>query len=164
MIRITTILWVLLLTVAAGTVMHVSYQVRHVQGHLADLGREVQHEQDAIRILGAEWDTLNEPRRVDGLAKRFLALQSTPIQRVVALEDIPFKPTAEELAAAPAAAGRKGQGKARSPALSPTAKAPAIEVRATEPVRPPATLHEAPSVTTVPDGIGLILARAERRE
>ena len=37
MIRITTLLWVALLIVAGGTVMRVSYQVRHVQEHLVQL-------------------------------------------------------------------------------------------------------------------------------
>ena len=107
MIRITTLLWVALLIVAGGTVMRVSYQVRHVQEHLAQLSRDTQRERDSIRILDAEWNTLNDPQRIDTLAKRYLALSPTPIQRVVALEDIPLKPSPEQAAQIAALAAKK---------------------------------------------------------
>ena len=55
MIRITTLLWVVLLVIAGGTVMHVSYQVRHVEQRLSELNRDTRLEQDKLRILGAEW-------------------------------------------------------------------------------------------------------------
>ena len=61
MIRVTTLLWIALLVIAGGTVMHVSYQVRHVEKHLSELARDTPgQEQDAIRILSAEWDTSNQ--------------------------------------------------------------------------------------------------------
>ena len=72
MIRITTLLWIALLVVAGGTVMHVSYQVRHVEKHLSEIARDTRQQQDAIRILGAEWDTLNDPQHIDALSKRYL--------------------------------------------------------------------------------------------
>jgi len=91
MIRITTFLWVVLLVVAGGTVMHVSYKVRDVQDRLASIRAETKHEQEAIRVLSAEWQTLNDPRRIEALAKRFLILEPTPIQRVVSLDTLPRK-------------------------------------------------------------------------
>ena len=78
MIRITTLLWVALLVIAGGTVMHVSYQVRHVEQRLSELNRDTRLEQDKLRILSAEWDTLNDPQRIDELAKRHLTLEATP--------------------------------------------------------------------------------------
>jgi hypothetical protein len=57
MIRITTLLWIALLVVAGGTVMHVSYQVRRIEQHQAQTQHDIRQEEDAIRILGAEWDT-----------------------------------------------------------------------------------------------------------
>ena len=107
MIRITTLLWVALLVVAGGTVMHVSYQVRHVQMHLAELARETHDQKDAIRILDAEWDSLNDPHRIDDLSKRYLTLQPTPIQRVVTLEAVPLKPSQGQLEQMNAAQFRK---------------------------------------------------------
>jgi cell division protein FtsL len=159
MIRITTLLWVALLVVAGGTVMHVSYQVRHVQKHLAELARNTQQEQDAIRILGAEWDTLNDPQRIDALAKRHLALESTPIARVVALEAIPLKLSDEQVAKLTAVSAKSAKGQA-------SAKKPEALVRAAPPAPLPVSTAAARAVPASPqrDDVGLILARMERHE
>jgi hypothetical protein len=170
MIRITTLLWIALLVVAGGTVMRVSYQVRHMEKHLSELARDTRQEQDAIRILGAEWDTLNDPRRIDGLSKRYLTLESTPIARVVSLESLPLRPSDDQLArlvAAQTAKNPKGQ--------VPASKKPAVLVSApgSQPAagRPravaqptPTTVAHAPLAQPAPDGVGLILAKMERHE
>jgi len=165
MIRITTLFWVALLVVAGGTVMHVSYQVRHLEKHLSEIAKETRQEQGNIRILTAEWETLNDPRRIDDLAKRYLTLGSTPIQRVVALEAVPLMPTDEQLAKfALAASGKSAKG--RAPTKTPVA--PAMPIRPDSPVQiasrkpapVPAALSHAPAV----DPVGLILARVERSE
>jgi hypothetical protein len=168
MIRVTTLLWVALLVVAGGTVMHVSYKVRLVDRHLADLEVKTRQEQDAIRILGAEWDSLNDPRRIDQLSKRYLSLVSTPIQRVVALEDIPLKPSPEQIAKLDAAANRTPRDHQAPAKRAPDAKpaAPAVQVAARQATPPSyaAPSHAPTAVTPAIDGVGLILARAERRE
>lgn len=151
MIRITTLLWIALLVVAGGTVMHVSYQVRHVERHLSELARETQREQDAIRVLSAEWDTLNDPKRIDALSKRHLTLEPTPIARVVALNEIPLKLSDEQAAKLMVASAK--QPKAAAGAPQAAAKKPEIQVAQRKPATAPPTL----------DGVGLILARAEHR-
>jgi cell division protein FtsL len=162
MIRITTLLWIALLAVAGGTVMNVSYQVRLVQRHIAEVQREAKQEQDAIHILDAEWDTLNDPKRIDGLAQRYLPqLQSTPIARVVALEDVPLKPFGDQLAklVAPPIKLAKDQ--------PTTKKAPAPAPRPTSPSRPVEVAARGGGGEHAPaaiDGVGLILARIERHE
>jgi cell division protein FtsL len=174
MIRLTTLLWVALLVVAGGTVMHVSYQVRHVEKHLSELARDTRQEEDAIRILGAEWDSLNDPHRIDELAKRHLALESTPIARVVALEAIPLKLSDEQVAKLSTASAVKTP-KGQTPAPVVVAKKPEILVNATNRDLPARAAQPAPSqVSTVVarttpapqqrDDVGLILARMERRE
>jgi cell division protein FtsL len=153
MIRITTLLWVALLFVAGGTVMHVSYQVRRVERHLSELNRDTRQEQDKLRILGAEWDTLNDPQRIDGLAKRYLALEPTPIQRVVALDAIPLKLSDDQIAKLAAATPAKG-AKTQATGTQGAAKKPEI-------------LIKAPAAQPAPkpvDGVGLILARMEKHD
>ena len=161
MIRITTLLWVALLVVAGGTVMHVSYQVRHVQKHLSELARNTAQEQDAVRILGAEWDTLNDPQRIDALAKRHLALESTPIARVVALEAIPLKLSDEQIARLTVASAKTAKGQAQA-----APKKPETLVRAAQTAPLPvsiAAVHAA-QAPAQRDDVGLILARMERHE
>ena len=160
MIRVTTLLWIALLVVAGGTVMHVSYQVRHVEKHLSELARDTRQEQEAIRVLSAEWDTLNDPKRIDGLAKRYLALESTPIARVVTFEAVPLKPSDEQLAKLSVAAAKTAKGQA-APSKTESVKAPlavALPVSAVAARTVPAAPPEASS-----DAVGLLLARAERR-
>jgi cell division protein FtsL len=164
MIRITTLLWIALLVVAGGTVMRVSYQVRHLEKHLAQIARETRQEQEVIRILGAEWDTLNDPHRIDALAKRYLSLESTPIQRVVSLEAIPFKPSDGQLARLAAAAVKGPTGDLNTKKSVGTVKATAAS-----PVPAPVRPAGAPDVTTAAsvrqtpmDGVGLILAHLDQ--
>lgn len=168
MIRLTSLLWIALLVVAGGTVMRVSYQVRHVEKHLTELGRSVQQERQTIRVLDAEWDTLNDPQRIDGLAKRYLTLQSTPIQRVVTLEDIPLKPSEDQIARLLLDHGKKSSKGTQAP------KGPVLQVRAAKPAPPMLNVRLAPPAVpppTAPSGVGpalagpgLVLVRAERRE
>jgi hypothetical protein len=158
MIKITTLLWVALLIVAGGTVMHVSYKVRHVQRHLNEIARDAQQQKGALVILSAEWDSLNDPKRLDDLSKRFLELSPTPIQRVVALESLPIRPTPEQAALIAEAAKKNGKdraGAAQKPIETSTAKA----------LPRPALPAQTASATVAPrDDVGLILARLERRE
>ena len=167
MIRITTLLWVVLLVIAGGTVMHVSYQVRHVEKHLSDLNRDTRSEQDKLRILSAEWDTLNDPQRIDTLAKRYLTLEATPIARVIALDAIPLKMSDEQLAklaaATPAKGGKTQAAQIASKKPDVLAKAPATQTVA----RPAAAAIPVAARTVQPqrvDDVGLILARMEKHE
>jgi hypothetical protein len=176
MIRITTLLWVVLLVIAGGTVMHVSYQVRHVEKHLSELNRDTRSEQDKLRILSAEWDTLNDPQRIDTLSKRYLTLEATPIARVIALDAIPLKPSDDQLAKLAAATPSKGgktlasQSASKKPEV--LAKAPATQA-VTRPAQAAVSVvasSNAPSRNAhvsqpqALDGVGLILARMEKHE
>jgi cell division protein FtsL len=168
MIRITTLLWVALLVVAGGTVMHVSYQVRRVQQHLAELARSTHEQQDAIRILDAEWDTLNDPHRIDDLSKRYLALQPTPIQRVIALDAVPLKMSEAQLAQFTAARSKAGAKKTdpAAKAQRPASASPNVIAAAPRAAPLPVTAAAAHSVPPHAgiDEVGLILARAEKHE
>jgi hypothetical protein len=136
--------------------MHVSYQVRRVQQHLAELARATHEQQDAIRILDAEWDSLNDPHRIDDLSKRYLALQPTPIQRVVTLEAVPLKLSQEQLERLNAAQPKTAAVKKADPVAKTPKSAPAS----------PNVIAAAPRATppSSVDAVGLILARAERHE
>ena len=165
MIKITALFWIALLAVAGGTVMRVSYQVRHVQEHLSQIGRDIHREQDALRILTAEWNTLNDPQRIDALAKRYLPLKPTPIQRVVALDDIPLKPSADQLARIALA---KATGKTATQTTAPVQKATGAIREAKAAAGPPRPVtHAALPAPTAPlttPSVGFLRIRAERPE
>ena len=160
MIRVTTLLWVALLVIAGGTVMHVSYQVRQVERHLSQLNRDTRQEQDKLRILSAEWDTLNDPHRIDELSKRYLTLEPTPIARVVSLDQIPMKLSDDQIAKLSTPQGKTAKVATGATA---TAKKPEILIKApaSHPVAQPVPV-KAPQPAQ--DGVGLILARMEKHE
>jgi len=156
MIRITTLLWVALLVIAGGTVMHVSYQVRQVERHLSQLNRDTRQEQDKLRILSAEWDTLNDPHRIDELSKRYLTLEPTPIARVVALDQIPMKLSDDQIAKLAVPQGKTAK------ATATAARKPEILIKAPA---PKAVAQPLPVKAVQPqDSVGLLLARMEKHE
>ncbi|HEX4505117.1 MAG TPA: hypothetical protein VH722_05255 [Alphaproteobacteria bacterium] len=161
MIRITTLLWVALLVIAGGTVMHVSYQVRQVERHLSQLNRDTRQEQDKLRILSAEWDTLNDPHRIDELSKRYLTLEPTPIARVVSLEQIPMKLSDDQIAKLATPQGKSA--KAGIATAAAAAKKPEILIKAPA-SRPAAQPVPVKAQKPVQDDVGLILARMEKHE
>jgi cell division protein FtsL len=91
MIRLSTFVGLALASVAAGLVMHVSYRVQRTEQYLAKLEREIVREQDQIRVLDAEWSYLNDPARIEALARRHLVLAPMSVKKIVSLDAIPLR-------------------------------------------------------------------------
>jgi cell division protein FtsL len=91
MIRLSTFVGLALASVAAGLVMHVSYRVQRTEQYLAKLEREIVREQDQIRVLDAEWSYLNDPARIEALARRHLLLGPMSVKKIVSLDAIPLR-------------------------------------------------------------------------
>ena len=80
--RQTTMLFVLLAGALSLALFSVKYQVQDLEGELANLNRSIKAEQQAIRVLKAEWSHFNEPGRLRALAGRHLdmiPLESTQV-------------------------------------------------------------------------------------
>jgi hypothetical protein len=90
-IRLSTFVGLALASVAAGLVMHVSYRVQRTEQYLVKLEREVVREQDQIRVLDAEWSYLNDPARIEALARRHLLLGPMSVKKIVSLDAIPLR-------------------------------------------------------------------------
>ena len=52
----------------------VKYEVMQQEEQLARLNQQIADGREAIRVLNAEWSFLNQPARLDELAKRYLTL------------------------------------------------------------------------------------------
>ena len=74
MIRGTTVIWMLLSVVAGVWMFVVKHQVQSLEGELRRVERAVVAEQEAIHVLAAEWSYLNQPARLDELARRLIGL------------------------------------------------------------------------------------------
>lgn len=111
MIGKTTIIWLVLAAVASVVLFHTSYRVQELDLRLAALNREIIREQEAIQVLKAEWSFLNDPIRIERLARDYTPLgPSGPAQIIASVEQIPFRaPEAEgpALVSATPVPGRK---------------------------------------------------------
>lgn len=63
-----------LVGLAGAVLLHTSQNVQHAQERLEALEQSVQREEEKIRMLKAEWETLNRPERLERLANEFLDL------------------------------------------------------------------------------------------
>lgn len=60
------------------------YQAQDMEVELAGIEQAIRDDQQAIHVLRAEWSLLNEPRRLQLLATRYLALVPVPPEAVIA--------------------------------------------------------------------------------
>lgn len=91
-----------MLAVAAGTALfRVSQQVQEAEDRAGELSRAVVSEQEAIRVLNAEWDYLNRPDRIEQLAQEHLHMRLPQVKQMEgSAADLPetFTPPQEEKA------------------------------------------------------------------
>ena len=81
---------------------------------VAKMRGDVQRERDAIAALRAEWATLENPARIQGLARRHLHLRPAEATQYDALDQLPERPPQ----VVPAAAGRRDR-RTRSKTCNP---------------------------------------------
>jgi cell division protein FtsL len=103
MMRSATLIWVLLSVVVAGALFRVSYRVQHLEKHIASVNKQIGQQEEAIRVLQAEWSYLNEPNRLEALTRKHLTLLPTTSTQIVTIEQVPTKPVVPALKTPPAA-------------------------------------------------------------
>ncbi len=64
----------LVMSVSAGTLMHISQSVNRAEKQLTRLELSITGEKESKKILQAEWSLLNSPERIEVLAKKYLNL------------------------------------------------------------------------------------------
>ena len=89
--RQTTMLFVLLAGALSLALFSVKYQVQDLEGELVDLNRSIKAEQQAVRVLKAEWSHLNNPDRLRGLAERHLGLDQVRPEKMQTLQNVSNK-------------------------------------------------------------------------
>lgn len=114
----------------------VKHEVKEQESRLRELNSEIQHNQEAIHVLKAEWSYLNDPGRLRHLSEKFLSMKVMGASQVVdirSLQKQPMVAAAQPLKAPPAVVKTAEQppkadsakpetGKpATSPALAPAA-------------------------------------------
>lgn len=92
MTRRLTILAVLIVAAVSIGLYEIEARVREVSRDLASLNAELVREQQAIRVLRAEWSYLSQPSRLQALAKHYLPLQPLAAHQYGRLTELPMRP------------------------------------------------------------------------
>jgi hypothetical protein len=85
---------VVLLIVAAAYVYEIKFDSTLRAERVAKMRTDVRRERDAISALRAEWATLENPARIQGLVRRHLPLGPADATQFDSLDDLPERPPA----------------------------------------------------------------------
>ena len=87
--RLLTLGGVVLIAVLAFGLYKLKYEVQQLEDRYADVNRAIIAEQEAIRVLRAEWSYLNSPTRLSALVERHLQLAPPDAGRMLMRGQIP---------------------------------------------------------------------------
>jgi cell division protein FtsL len=91
-LRLLNFLVIGVLVFAAAYVYRIKFDATVQAEKLAKLRGELRHERDEIAALRAEWGQLDNPERVETLAKRYLALKPIAPTQFDTLDHLPDRP------------------------------------------------------------------------
>jgi hypothetical protein len=91
MMRLLNLCALVLLVAAAAYVYEIKFESTLRAERVAKMRGDVQRERDAIAALRAEWTTLENPARIQGLARRHLRLQPADATQYSKLDRLPEK-------------------------------------------------------------------------
>jgi len=86
MTRLTIALTVFLAIALSIGVFRITYQVDELEQELSELNKQILEEQETIHILKAEWSYLNDPNRLEDLARRHLGLEAMQGNQLVNMD------------------------------------------------------------------------------
>lgn len=91
-LRLLNFLVIGVLVFAAAYVYRIKFDATLQAEKLAKLRSEVRHERDEIAALRAQWGQLDNPDRIETLAKRYLQLKVIAPTRFDTLDHLPDRP------------------------------------------------------------------------
>ena len=90
--RVLNLAVIVLLVLAASYVYEIKFESTLRAERIAKMRGDVQRERDAIAALRAEWSTLENPARIQALARRHLHLRPAETTQYDTLEHLPERP------------------------------------------------------------------------
>ena len=91
-LRLLNLIVIGALVLAAAYVYRIKFDATVQAERLARIRSEVRHERDSIAALRAEWSQLDNPARIEALAKRYLHLKPITPQQFDQLDHLPDRP------------------------------------------------------------------------
>jgi hypothetical protein len=92
MLRVLHIGVLAALVLAAADVYKIKFDSTLQAERVAKLRGEIRRERDAVAALRAEWTALDNPERIQALARRHLPLKPTDISQFDKLDQLPDRP------------------------------------------------------------------------
>jgi cell division protein FtsL len=90
--RLINLIVVIALVLAAAYVYKVKFDSTVQAERVAKLRTEIRRERDSVAALRAEWSKLDNPSRLEGLAKRHLALKPIDPTQLENFDQLPQRP------------------------------------------------------------------------
>jgi len=94
-LRVLNFVVIGVLVLAAAYVYRIKFDATVQAEHVAKLRDEVRHERDDIAALRAEWGRLDDPARIEMLAKRYLQLRPIAPTQFDTLDRLPGRPAVD---------------------------------------------------------------------
>lgn len=91
MIRMLSAVSVALLVLVSFELYNGVHRVKAQEQALVSMTAQIAREAEQIRVLKAEWSYLNQPDRLQALARRHLALAPTGAAQIVVLTSLPVR-------------------------------------------------------------------------
>lgn len=80
----------ILLAFSGAALMHISHSVQRLEKQIASNQKMIDQEDEAIRVLKAEWAYLNAPERLEQMATRGLHMDVPETKKVITnIENMP---------------------------------------------------------------------------
>ena len=92
MIRWVNVMCFVAIIVLIAALYHVRYSADSEIRALRQAERSILAEQDQLQTLQAEWSSLNDPRRLQALADRYLNLKPLQVEKVIDLRPREIRP------------------------------------------------------------------------
>lgn len=92
MMRVLNICVIGALVLAAADVYTIKFESTRQAQRVAKLRLEIRRERDAVAALRAEWAKLDNPARIQDLARRHLQLKPVEAQQMDPLDNLPERP------------------------------------------------------------------------
>jgi hypothetical protein len=100
-IRTLSAISVALLVLVSFELYNGVHRVKAQEQALVSMSAQIAREAEQIRVLKAEWSYLNQPDRLQALARRHLALAPTGASQIVVLTSLPIRSDAMSPAPSP---------------------------------------------------------------
>ncbi len=139
--RKSTLLWLFFATLCGITLFHTSQKVHDERVKLAALDVSISKEEESIRVLHTEWGYLNQPVRLEKLAKAYLKLAPMKGSQFARVEDLPPRPATVQV---PEAAAETQETAKPDIAAVTVAPPPIIKILKPE---APAVIRPTPPIT-----------------